>query len=119
MKIKTKKKSFEAVMALPKGKHRNPLRPNFLLQTVIRVASLFDLAATRFTYTTEGMEQVKGQPCLILMNHSSFIDLMIASRIFSPSATALSAPATVLWESSGLCDCWAVSPPRSLSAMFP
>ena len=84
MKIKTKKKSFEAVMALPKGKHRNPLRPNFLLQTVIRVASLFDLAATRFTYTTEGMEQVKGQPCLILMNHSSFIDLMIASRIFFP-----------------------------------
>ncbi len=71
-------------MALPKGKHRKPLRPNFLLQTAIRLAALPDLWATRFSYTTEGMEQVKNQPCLILMNHSSFIDLMIASRIFYP-----------------------------------
>ena len=84
MKIKTKRKSYEAVMALPKGKHRRPLRPSFLLHSVIRVASVFDLIATRFTYTCEGMEKVGSEPCLILMNHSSFIDLMIASRIFYP-----------------------------------
>ena len=84
MKIKTRQRSFDAVMALPKGKHRLPRRPSFLLHTVIRVASVFDLLATRFTYTSEGMEKVGKAPCLILMNHSSFIDLMIVSRIFYP-----------------------------------
>ena len=84
MKIRTVSKSFEKVMALPRCRHHKPLRPNFLLHTVIRIASLPDLWATRFTYTQEQMDLVKGQPCLILMNHSSFIDLMIVSRIFYP-----------------------------------
>ena len=84
MKIRTRKKSYDAVMALPKGKHRRPLRPNFLLQSVIRIASIPDLHSTHFRYQTHGMEKIKGQPCLILMNHSSFIDLMIVSRIFYP-----------------------------------
>ena len=31
------------------------------------------------------MEKIKkGEPCLILMNHSCFLDLMIASKIFFP-----------------------------------
>ncbi len=85
MKIKTKKYDYEKVCALPRPKHRNPLRPNRLLQLVIRVLSIFDLFPTKFTYTTEGMEKIgKKEPCLILMNHSSFIDLKIASRIFFP-----------------------------------
>ena len=84
MKIRTRKKSYDAVMALPKGKHRRPLRPNFLLQSVIRIASIPDLHSTHFRYQTHGMEKIKGQPCLILMNHSSFIDLMMVSRIFYP-----------------------------------
>ena len=84
MKIKTVSKSYDQVMALPKAKHRNPLRPNFLLRTVVRIAAIPDLLATRFRYTTEDMDKVKGQPCLILMNHSSFIDLKIVSKIFYP-----------------------------------
>ena len=85
MKIKTKQRDYEKVCALPRPKHRNPLRPNFLLQLVIRVLAIFDLFPTKFTYTTEGMEKIgKKEPCLILMNHSSFIDLKIASRIFFP-----------------------------------
>ena len=84
MKIRTQNKSYEAVMALPKPKRRKPLHPSFLLQTVIRIASLPDLWSTRFTFTKEGMEKIKGQPCLILMNHSCFMDLMIASRVFYP-----------------------------------
>ncbi|MBE6946650.1 MAG: 1-acyl-sn-glycerol-3-phosphate acyltransferase [Ruminococcaceae bacterium] len=84
MKIRTRKKDYDAVMALPKGKHRKPLHPNFLLQSVIRIAAIPDLWSTHFKFTTHGMEKVKGQPCLILMNHSSFIDLMMASRIFYP-----------------------------------
>ena len=84
MKIKTSAKTYEQVMAMPRAKHHKPLRPNFLLQTVVRIAAIPDLFATRFRYTTEGMEKVGKQPCLILMNHSCFLDLMIVSRIFYP-----------------------------------
>ena len=85
MKIKTKQLSYERVMALPRKKHRNPLKPLRLLQLVVRVLAIFDLLPTKFTYETHGMEQIgKKEPCLILMNHSSFIDLKIVSKIFFP-----------------------------------
>ena len=85
MKIKTKNRTYQQVMQLPRQKHRKPLRPNFLLQTVIRVLAIFDLLPTKFHYTCEGMDKLqKNEPCLILMNHSSFIDLKIVSRIFYP-----------------------------------
>ena len=89
MKIRTQKKSYDAVMALPKAKRYKPLRPNFLLQCVIRLASLPDLWATKFEFTEHDMEKVKDQPCLILMNHSCFMDLMIMSRIFFPRKYAI------------------------------
>ena len=89
MKIRTQKKSYDAVMALPKAKRHKPLRPNFLLQCVIRLASLPDLWATKFEFTEHDMEKVKDQPCLILMNHSCFMDLMIMSRIFFPRKYAI------------------------------
>ncbi len=85
MKIKTKDLSYEKVMALPRPKHRKPLRPLFILQLVIRILAIFDLFPTKFTYTWEDKDKLgKKEPCLILMNHSSFIDLKIASRIFFP-----------------------------------
>ena len=85
MKIKTKISTYDKVMALPRPKHKNPLRPNMLLQAVIRILAIFDLVPVRFTYETHGMEKIgKREPCLILMNHSSFIDLKIASKIFFP-----------------------------------
>ena len=85
MKIKTKTMPYDKVMALPRPPHRNPLRPNPVLSTVIRVLAEFDLFPTKFSYTTEGMEKLDPkEPVLILMNHSSFIDLKIAYRIFYP-----------------------------------
>ena len=57
MKIKTKSLPYEKVMALPRGKHHMPLRPNLLLQTVIRIASIPDLFFTKFRYTTQGMDK--------------------------------------------------------------
>ncbi len=90
MKIKTKRLCYDQVMARKRPKHRVPLRPMFLLQVVIRILSIFDLAPTKFTYNTHGMEKLgRKQPCLILMNHSSFIDLKIASRIFFQNGTVL------------------------------
>lgn len=84
MKIKTRPLSYEQVLAKKPAKHRNPLHPSRLLNGVIRIISMPELIKTRFCYTTEDMDKVKNTPCLILMNHSSFIDLMIASRIFWP-----------------------------------
>ena len=85
MKTVTRRAPYEKVAAMERTKHRNPLRPMFFLQILIRLLSFYDLLPTRFTYKTHGMEKVgKKEPCLILMNHSSFIDLEIASRIFFP-----------------------------------
>ena len=85
MKIATKRLPYAKVMAMKRPGHRKPMRPLFLLQIVIRVLAIFDLLPTKFTYDTHGMEKLdKDEPCLILMNHSSFIDLKIVSRIFFP-----------------------------------
>ncbi len=84
MKIKAKNLSYEEVMALPRPEHKNPLRPNIVFSSIVRLAAIPDLLATNFTYTQERMDEVKDKPCLILMNHSSFIDLKIVSKIFYP-----------------------------------
>ncbi len=85
MKIKTKKLPYEQVEALPRPQHRKPLRPLWILQLVVRILAIFDLLPTKFKYTWKDKDKIgKKEPCLILMNHSSFIDLKIASRIFFP-----------------------------------
>ena len=85
MKITTKNSTYEKVMAMKRTTHRKPMRPLFLLQIVIRLLAILDLFPTKFTYDSHGMEKLgKKEPCLILMNHSSFIDLKIVSRIFFP-----------------------------------
>ena len=85
MKIKTKELSYEQVMALPRPKRLLPRRPLFLLQLIIRLLSAMDLRPSKFTYTKQGLEKIpKKQPCLILMNHSSFVDLKIVSKLFFP-----------------------------------
>lgn len=85
MKIKVKKKTYEEVMALPREKHSPPLKPNILFRTLLKIVSTPDLWATHFTCRRIGMEKLgKREPCLILMNHASFIDLKIASCILYP-----------------------------------
>ena len=84
MKIKVTIKPYAQVAAMPRPKHRKPMRPLMFFRALIRVLSIPDMLSTKFTYTTERMELVGKQPCLILMNHSSFIDLKIAYKIFFP-----------------------------------
>lgn len=85
MKIKTAEMSYEEVLALPKPKHRKPKKPNMLFRTLLKTVSLADLHATHFKCNKIGMEKLgKKEPCLYLMNHSSFIDLKIASSILYP-----------------------------------
>ena len=77
--------SYEHVMALPRPARKRPYKPSILLQTLIRVLSAMELAPLKFSYTTHGMEKIgKDEPCLILMNHSCFLDMKIASGIFYP-----------------------------------
>ena len=85
MKTVTKKSTYEKVMQMPRIKQRKPLRPLFLLQILIRILSFFEMLPLKLTVEKHGMEKIgKKEPCLILMNHSSFTDLEIASHIFFP-----------------------------------
>lgn len=84
MKINTKKMSYEDVLKLPRLQHKKPMKPQGWLATIVRVAVAPTLWKTKFSYTMERMELVKDQPCLILMNHSSFTDMKLAYGIFYP-----------------------------------
>ena len=85
MKIKIKKKSYEEVLAKPVGIHHSPLRQLWIFRLLLKLLSIPDLWATHFTHREIGMERLgKHEPCLILMNHSSFIDLKIAATILYP-----------------------------------
>jgi len=85
MKIKCKNKSYEQVMSIPRPKHQKPLKQGLFWRVLLRIVSIPDLLATRFRVNKIGMERLeKKEPALILMNHSSFIDLKIASTLLFP-----------------------------------
>ena len=84
MKIKTKQVPLEYALAAPKPKAKKPKKPNILFSTLIRLLAIPDLWATKFTYTKSRMDKAGKGPYLILMNHSSFIDLKIAYKLFYP-----------------------------------
>lgn len=75
---------YEDVLKLPRLPHKAPMKPQLWIATLVRILSAPTLWKTKFTYTTERMELVKNQPCLILMNHSSFTDMKLAFGIFYP-----------------------------------
>ena len=84
MKINMRNLPYTDVLNLPRLQHKNPHMPSRFLATVVRIASAPTLWKTKFSYTTERMELVGDQPCLILMNHSSFTDMKLAFGIFYP-----------------------------------
>ena len=84
MKISAKEMSYEEVLKLPRLQHKNPMKPQMWLATIVRIVCAPTLRKIKFSYTTERMELVKDQPCLILMNHSSFTDMKLAYGIFYP-----------------------------------
>ena len=85
MKINVKEISFEQLEKIEPYKHKKPFRRSFLLALVIRIASMFTLMNVKFKSKLINMDKLgKKEPCLILMNHSSFIDLKIASKLLFP-----------------------------------
>ena len=85
MKTTVKTKSYEETIARVEKGHKKPMKPFFVMQTLIRVLSFFTLLPLGFKYTKKNMDKVsKKEPCLYLMNHSAFVDLQIASKILWP-----------------------------------
>ena len=85
MKIKVVKKDYKEVLKEPVKVHKKPLKPNFIIATLIRIISFFSLLPLKFSFNKKGMGRLsKKEPALILMNHSSFIDLKIASKLLYP-----------------------------------
>ncbi len=82
MKITIKKLPYEKVISLPKFGHKNPKKPSRLLKLIIRLISAKALKNVNFSYNFPQKEEIGNGPFLILMNHSSFIDFQIISKIF-------------------------------------
>ena len=81
MKIKTKTMDYAQVEKLPRPKHKKPYKPSRPLHALVRLLSAGELKEVGFSYSTKRMELAGNGPWLVLMNHSSFLDLKIASRI--------------------------------------
>ena len=85
MKIKVKHKPYSEVAKIEPPKHKKPKKQSFFFRLLLKVVSLPDLIAVKFKLKKVGMEKLtKREPCLYLMNHSSFVDLEIASSIIFP-----------------------------------
>ncbi|MBP5492123.1 MAG: 1-acyl-sn-glycerol-3-phosphate acyltransferase [Clostridiales bacterium] len=84
MKIKKMHMDYDAVMSLPRPAHQKPKKPSRILSLVMRVAAIPDLLQVKFSYTKKDMEKAGKGPYLILMNHSSFLDLEMASKMLFP-----------------------------------
>ena len=85
MKTTVKKMDYDKVMALQHYPHKLPRKPNMFWRTLVRGLSGFCMQGTQFKFETERMELVgKDEPCLILMNHSCFLDMEIASMVLYP-----------------------------------
>lgn len=84
MKIKIIKKTYEEVVALPQKPRKKPQRPNVFFRTLVRLLSCKDLIPTGFKCDKGDMKRAGRGPYLILMNHSCFLDMEIASGIFYP-----------------------------------
>lgn len=85
MKTVVKNLEYEKVLALPREKVKKPVKPAIFWRWLIKMLSKGDLKKTKFSYRKIGMEKLgKHEPCLILMNHSCFLDLEIAESIMYP-----------------------------------
>lgn len=84
MKVKTRKISHDKLLTTYKLPRKSPPHPSFLFRTLVRLLSIGELRKTKFSFALENMKKIPKGPCLFLMNHSSFIDLKIASKVLYP-----------------------------------
>ena len=84
MKIKAKTSTYDQIMAMEPFKNKRPEPQGAIWRKIIKLASAKDLKKVGFEVKRIGMEKLGDEPCLFLMNHSSFIDLEIAGTIIYP-----------------------------------
>lgn len=85
MKNTFKTVDYDTAISKARPKRKKPIKPNIFWRSLVRGASAFSLCGSGFTYTSEGMEKIgKKEPCLILMNHSCFLDMPMAYSILYP-----------------------------------
>lgn len=85
MKIKTLNLTYEEVMALPTPPHKKPKRMGGFFRLLIKTIAKSNLKKYNVTYVETGMERLsKNEPAMVLMNHSSFIDMQIAANYLYP-----------------------------------
>ena len=76
---------YGRVMELPRPKHKMPRKANLFWRTLIRVLTFFGLMGCGFRYEAKDLQRLdKKEPCLILMNHTCFLDMEVAYRILYP-----------------------------------
>ncbi len=83
MKIKVREKNHDDVMALPRPLRKNPKTPALPFRMLLRILSTPAVKKAAVTFHKNGMERLGRQPAMILMNHSCFLDLKIASVLFA------------------------------------
>ena len=96
MKVKSKTVNFDELIVKKKAKRKRPPYPAFIFRTLVRLLSIGELKKTGFTYQFEGMKKLPKGPLFVLMNHSSFIDLKIASKILYPKSYNIIATADAM-----------------------
>ncbi|MDO5112002.1 MAG: 1-acyl-sn-glycerol-3-phosphate acyltransferase [Clostridia bacterium] len=84
MKIKVKDMAYADVIRITPAAHERPAAQSRLFRWLLKTLSAPELKDVHFTCRRIGMEGLsKDEPCLVLMNHSSFIDLKIAATLLS------------------------------------
>ncbi len=85
MKIKNANRDYSTVTEMQPSEHKKPKAPNIIFRTLLKLVSLPELLAVHFKCRKIDMDKLgKHENALILMNHSSFIDLKIASSVLYP-----------------------------------
>lgn len=84
MKIKTKTIEYSELETVPSWRPFHPKRPSILFRALLKIVGSKDLKETSFSYKLLNIDQIPTTPCLILMNHSAFIDLEIVTNIMYP-----------------------------------
>lgn len=85
MKIKCKELDYESVLALKPMEHTQPKKPSMALRRLLKLLSAPELKKLHYNCEYVEMDRLgENEPALILMNHSSFVDLKIASVALYP-----------------------------------
>ena len=84
MKIITKKISYDELLAIPEEMHKKPRKQPAWVRPALKWISKIPLTDNHFSYEKIGMEKLgKNEPCIVLMNHSSFIDLEMVAYLMA------------------------------------